>query len=149
MRTPIRTKHSPGLILAAILVPVIVLALGAVTTAFAQAVLGGAGQQVAIDPQTGELRHPTPEEAKALSQALQPLAAQPTQELTVTYHPDGSISMELPEEYMAVLVAKINPDGTVSMECVTGPKAAAAWLATDTPTTDSEAPSPSASLPLQ
>ncbi len=44
----------------------------------------------------------------------------PSKQAVVTRQADGTLSMELNEEYLDVSVATINPDGTVKMSCVKG-----------------------------
>jgi hypothetical protein len=104
------------------------LGLGAGTGAFAQtartddkkADIQTAGQKAAIDAQKGNLK----DDDKALSEDMKKLYNRPTEGLTVTYFANGTIKVDLPEEYMEVSVIKINPDGSKSVECVTGMKAA-------------------------
>ena len=61
---------------------------------------------------------------KALNEAIKKLYDRPTEGLKTTYLADGTVMVELPEEFMEVSVIKINPDGSKSLECVTGMKAA-------------------------
>jgi hypothetical protein len=78
---------------------------------------GQAGVRAFIDPATGQLREPTPEEAAALSKAgfrAFALAMEPK----VVQHPNGMLSAQLGEEYMNDVVVRKNPDGTLSWVCV-------------------------------
>jgi hypothetical protein len=84
---------------------------------------GASGQQAAIDPQTGTLREPTPEEARRLSESTKALL-KPSKEPRAVQYPDGTISLETTEEQLDFTVVKVNPDGTLSMECVKGANAA-------------------------
>lgn len=89
---------------------------------------GGSGQQAAIDPQTGKLREPTPEEARKLSEGMKEHLKPSKPGPRVVQLADGTMSMELTEEHMDFTVVKINPDGTMSMECVKGANAANAFV---------------------
>lgn len=153
-------KRRPGLTLAMLLAAAFVLAFGLETNISAQVVATGPpkpepaatpadksaeetkvnveGVQVAVDPQTGKLREPTPEERQALIQAMQRLLSTSTDGLTVVQHPDGSETVDLEGRFQNLSVAKINADGTVSKQCVTTVKEAAAFLGVDAKTvTDS------------
>jgi hypothetical protein len=83
-----------------------------------------AGQQSAVDAKTGRLSQPNQEEAKELNEAIKQLFDRQTEGLKTTYMADGTVMVELTEEFMEVSVIKINPDGSKSVECVTGMKAA-------------------------
>src|SRR5262245_11323545 len=80
--------------------------------------IGTAGQQVAVDSATGKLRQPTREEVMALVDGLQAILNQSTQGLQATYHPDGSVSVDLEDRFENAAIAKINPDGSISQTCV-------------------------------
>src|SRR6476620_5768309 len=54
---------------------------------------GGAGFRAFIDPVTGELREPTPEEARAFGDGARADAARSTEALEVLVHPDGMVSV--------------------------------------------------------
>jgi len=109
------------------------LSLGAGTSVFAQKVHTGkpkdakaqeAGQQSAVDAQTGKLEQTTKDEPDALNEAMKKLLDRTTDGLKTTYLSDGTVMVELTEAFMEVSVIKINPDGSKSVECVTGMKAA-------------------------
>ncbi len=97
-----------------------------------------AGQKVAIDPQTGKIRPLTPEEARALAEARKKPEGE-SRELIVTYYTNGMVTVELTEDYLDAVVAKVNPDGTISMNHVRGLKEAAAAAAAGQPSASSEA----------
>ena len=78
-----------------------------------------AGQTVAVDPQTGKLRPPTPDEARQLGMALRNYLNRSTQGLVVKTHPNGAQSVDLQGRFQSVSLAKVNPDGTTSEKCVT------------------------------
>jgi hypothetical protein len=92
---------------------------------------GQAGMRVYVDPQTGQLREPTPEEAAALSAAIQADESLRTlagpQQITGV---GGAIGYRLDESFSSYSVATVKPDGSVSFECVTGDKAAKAAVST-------------------
>ena len=71
-----------------------------------------------LDPATGELRAPTPEEEAALARAIAPRAerrAQAVREPMV--HDNGIVSIELGEEGMVDFVARTGPDGKAVFLC--------------------------------
>jgi hypothetical protein len=81
------------------------------------------GVQVFIDPETGLMRTPSPEEAAALAAEMQrqfgarsKAAAEPRQ----TTLADGAVMAELDPSLYSVAVARVLPDGTVSFDCVKG-----------------------------
>jgi hypothetical protein len=111
------------------------LSLGAGASVFAQkahmkkpkeeAKAQASGQQSAGDAKTGKSEpSDDDDEAKALNEAIKKLYDRPTEGLKTTYLADGTVMVELTEEFMEVSVIKINPDGSKSLECVTGMKAA-------------------------
>ena len=91
---------------------------------------GAAGVQVAIDPQTGKIRQPTPEERRALDEGFRSMFGKSLTSTaqSVTW-PDGTAALEVGEEFTNVWVARINPDGSVSHACVDSAEAANAFVA--------------------
>ena len=75
---------------------------------------------VAIDPATGQLRAPTPEELRALmAGSRQALAGEG--EVTVTTVetlPDGRKRARLGPEYFRWSVVKVNADGSLTFDCL-------------------------------
>ena len=71
-----------------------------------------------IDPQTRQLREPTPQEAQALSQNAGEAFARAVESLEAVVHPDGTISLDLKDLFNQEIVAVKNIDGSVSMRCV-------------------------------
>lgn len=75
-----------------------------------------AGWRAFVDPRTGKLREPTPEEALELSRrSARKLRAPIT--FHVVEHPDGMKSVDLQDAFTMDVVARRNPDGSVSYEC--------------------------------
>jgi hypothetical protein len=103
-----------------------------VTTPNDEARAGASGQQVAVDPQTGKLREPTPAEARKLAEDMKEYLKPSKQGSRVVQLTDGTLSMELTEEHLDFTVVKINPDGTLSTECVKGKSAADAFVGATT-----------------
>jgi hypothetical protein len=89
------------------------------------------GQRVQIDPQTGQVKPLTPEEARKLAEALKVLANQSSEGLKQVQHPDGSVSIDLQGRFQNVAIAKRNDDGSVSQSCVDNPQAGAAFFGID------------------
>jgi hypothetical protein len=95
------------------------------------------GVRVFIDPVTGKIREPEPEEIQQLTPAApasaQRTAAQAAERRAAAQAPlsgpDGAVGMKLDDSYMVYSVATRNPDGTISFECVTGPAKASQALA--------------------
>lgn len=82
-----------------------------------------AGQRVAKDPATGQLREPTPEELQAL-EAAQPKkalkASQPLKTLSAPAEASGAVGVVLDESYENYAVATRGADGKVKFDCVQG-----------------------------
>jgi len=79
--------------------------------------VGRAALRVFIDPQTGQTREPTPEEAAELAAAVHAARLQALSELEVVVHPDGMKSVNLKDAFLIDLVARRNPDGSLSIGC--------------------------------
>ena len=63
-----------------------------------------------IDPQTGQLRPPTPEEAQALARAARAEFAREAEALEAVVHPDGMISVDLKGRFLQDFVVVRKPD---------------------------------------
>lgn len=100
---------------------------GAATAEPVEVELPGVGLTVAIDPVTGRLRQPTPEEARALAAGMmQKLGRKgPAQ---VVHHRDGMLSAVLTTDYLDYSVATVDADGNLSLTCVAGSESAAREL---------------------
>jgi hypothetical protein len=81
-----------------------------------------------IDPETGQLRAGSPEEARALAAAAHAGLARAIEALQPVVHPDGMISLDLQGLFMQNFVAVRMPDGSISMGCVEGPATAASYV---------------------
>lgn len=88
-------------------------------------------QTVLIDPQTGQLKPLTPEEAKRLADGVKELANQSTEGLKQVQHPDGTVSVDLEGRFQNVAVARKEVDGTVTQSCIDNPQAGAAFFRLD------------------
>ncbi len=98
-----------------------------VAKAEAPAASAGAGMVAAIDPETGELGAPSPEQAAALRPL--PTAAVPGQEYEEIRNADGSVTVvDLSGRLQEYAVVQIGPDGKLLKQCVSGAKQAAAAL---------------------
>ena len=83
-----------------------------------------AGMQISIDPKTGRMRPPTPEESRAIGEALRQQFGTPSQPLQVIQAENGALAVELPEEFMETAVFRIHEDGTQSIDCMSANEAA-------------------------
>lgn len=148
-------KNLIGSAFAALVALAAALTLGAETSVFAQtariekpekseANAPAPGQQAVVDPQTGRLKQPTQDEAKALADAMKKFHSRSTEKLKIKYMADGAIMAELPDEYMDIMVVRIDPDGGKTVGCVTGRKAAEEFLKAQP---NSAAPDPAKGAP--
>lgn len=94
-----------------------------------------AGVMVQIDRRTGRLRAPTPEEAKALREAmLRRFGAQETGQVrassqpSVSVQPDGTLMAEVPPQLHEVSIVRLTAQGTLIQECTQGVEHATALL---------------------
>ena len=90
-----------------------------------------AGQDVQVDPQTGQMQELTPEEAQKMAAGLKQMVNQSSDGLVQVKHPDGSVSMDLEGHFQNVTVARVNKDGSVTQSCVDNPEAAGAFFGID------------------
>lgn len=73
---------------------------------------------VAIDPATGELRAPTPEELRALEAGRSRALAREGRATIVETFPDGRKRARLGPEYFRWSVVKVNADGSLTFDCI-------------------------------
>jgi len=82
------------------------------------------GVQVFIDPKTGLMRTPSPEEAAALNAELRRFFGSPAEEAKALPAPvvlaNGTMKQRLDSSLMNVSVAHIHPGGELSFDCVKG-----------------------------
>jgi hypothetical protein len=90
-----------------------------------------AGRDVQVDPQTGQIKPMSPEEAQKLAQGLKSMLNRSTDGLVPERHADGSVSMDLQGRFQNVAVAKVTADGTLEQSCVDEPGAAAKFFGID------------------
>jgi hypothetical protein len=74
--------------------------------------------QVAIDPATGKVQQPTPEQAAALAAELEHMLSRETEELSVTELPDGTLLASLDDSFQEVAMASVDQRGRVRLHCV-------------------------------
>ncbi len=87
-----------------------------------------AGVIVTIDPATGKLKRPTPEEARQLAAGFEEMVSQSAEGLVVVHHFNGMMSVNLEDRFQNVSVARVNPDGSIALGCVSDPQSAEAFL---------------------
>ena len=110
-------------------------ALGVALLQATQARAAGQEGMVAVrDPQSGQLRAPTPAEMKALAPApAATLRATVPLSRLVVQNPDGSRKLHLGERGMVYSLATRGADGQLDQHCVEGEAAAARALAAPVP----------------
>ena len=87
---------------------------------------GTASQRAAVDPKTGKLRAPTPEELQVLTA---PLANnESTEGLVPTTLPNGAVAIDLQGRFETSMMVKKEADGSISRACVSNAKQAEAFL---------------------
>lgn len=89
------------------------------------------GGQIPLDPQTGQVRPLTQQEAQEMADGIKQLVNQSSEGLQAVRHADGSISMDLQGRFQSIAVAKLDEDGKLTQSCVDNPKAAAAFFQID------------------
>jgi hypothetical protein len=90
-----------------------------------------AGRDVQVDPQTGQIKPLTPEEAKQLADGLKTMLNKSTEGLEQVKNADGSVSMDLQGRFQNVAVARVNEDGSVEESCIDEPQQAATFFGID------------------
>lgn len=88
-------------------------------------------QDIQVNPQTGEMKPLTQDEAQRLANDLAPMLDTSTDGLTQVRHADASVSMDLQGRFQNVTVARINADGAIEQSCVDNPRAAAKFFRID------------------
>ena len=90
-----------------------------------------AGREVQVDPQTGQIKPLTPQEAKRLADGLKVMLNQSTEGLVEVHHADGSVSMDQQGRFQHVMAGRIEADGTLTQSCIDTPEAAASFFGID------------------
>ncbi|MGA9769165.1 MAG: hypothetical protein WBV94_09000 [Blastocatellia bacterium] len=90
-----------------------------------------ANQKITIDAQTGRMRKPTVEEARALVDTITGLTNRSTKGLQVEKAENGMSKVDLQGRFQTVVLAKPNADGTNEIRCVSSLKEAAEFLGID------------------
>jgi hypothetical protein len=90
-----------------------------------------AGREVQVDPQTGQIKPLSPEEAKQMADGLKTLLNKSTEGLVPVKNPDGSVSVDLQGRFQNVAVARVNEDGTLEQSCIDEPQQAAQFFGID------------------
>jgi hypothetical protein len=90
-----------------------------------------ANQKITIDSQTGKLRKPTVDEARALVETITGLTNRSSKGLQVEEAANGMKKVDLQGRFQTVVLAKPNPDGTNEIRCVSTAKEAAEFLGID------------------
>ena len=93
--------------------------------------LRAGAQQIPLDPQTGQVRPLTQEEAQRMAEGIKQLVNQSSDGLQSVLHADGSVSVDLQGRFQNLAVLKRNADGTLTESCVDNPKAAAVFFEID------------------
>jgi hypothetical protein len=79
------------------------------------------GVQVMYDPETKQVKAPTPEQAAALSAALKArygkVEARATGETSVVVRKNGVLMTQLDGSHLNFSTARVQPDGTLQFEC--------------------------------
>lgn len=76
------------------------------------------GATVAVDPATGRLIPPTPEQAAALTAALMNMVTRDTNAVQVTEMPDGTLMATLADDFEEVAMATRDGKGNLRLHCV-------------------------------
>ena len=80
-----------------------------------------AGVQMVVDPSTGRLTAPTPEQRARLAAALERMIDQRTEGLEVRRLPNGMHLVDLQGRFQSVEVAVRGTDGVVHLRCIDSP----------------------------
>jgi len=82
---------------------------------------GAGGMLAAIDPETGRLTRPTPEQVQRLSREAAPSLSQRFDDLPVFRLPDGALMVHLEGRFQQYVVARVDRAGKVHLDCVESP----------------------------
>jgi len=90
-----------------------------------------AAGSVSFQPQTGQIRPLTQDEAQKLADGIKQLVNQSTDGLQSVRHADGTVELNLDGRFQNMAVARRNADGTVTESCIDNPKVAADFFGID------------------
>jgi hypothetical protein len=90
-----------------------------------------AGRDVQVDPQTGQIKPLSSQEAQQMAEGLKKMLNRSTDGLEPVKEADGSISLDLQGRFKNVAVARVNQDGSIEQSCVDTPEAAANFFGID------------------
>lgn len=82
---------------------------------------GSAGMVIAIDPETGEVGMPSPEQLADMKLTENEAVSKDDTGLTVVQHPGGMRSMDLQGRFQEYAVVRKAADGTVHYGCIEDP----------------------------
>ena len=80
------------------------------------------GMVVGIDPETGRIGMPTPEQMKNLSELEQIRLDHATGDVIEIHNPDGSVTVDLQGRLQEYATVRIGPGGKLIYQCVEGAK---------------------------
>ena len=80
------------------------------------------GATVSIDPVTGRLQMPTPEEAAKLTAALYKMVSRETENLLIIQKEDGSVMASLDDTFQEVIMGTRDKKGNIRLHCVNTPE---------------------------
>src|SRR6185503_7904590 len=92
-----------------------------------------AGMVVGIDPETGRIGMPTPEQMKNLSELEQIRLDHATRDLIEVHNPDESVTVDLQGRFQEYATVRRGPDGKLIYQCVEGAENAERALPTPAP----------------
>ena len=78
-----------------------------------------ATRPITVDPQTGTLRLPTPQETEALVDSLIEMTNRSTEGLQLTTLANGTKAVDLDGRFQSVMLARPGDDGMWELRCVT------------------------------
>ena len=79
---------------------------------------GQAGMRVAIEPETGELGSPSPQQQKVMEDDLQEMLSRSDAGLFEEVLPDGTVKVHLQGRFQNASIAVIDDDGNLHTSCV-------------------------------
>lgn len=108
-----------------------------------------AGREVQVNPQTGQIKPLSPQEAQQLAEGLRVMLNRSSEGLDQVRHADGSVTVDLQGRFQNVTVARVNDDGSVTRSCIDNPEAAADFFRLDPQLLGVESPANQPEKPAQ